>query len=102
MSTFREKIKKALIESLHTDPNPANSFIQKFPGFDEYYGRTEMWQRELAVREIYKGKLPFVWSEWDYDVADPTMSYEYEMNHHHVQIFEALCVFIKDIEYFID
>ena len=102
MSSFRDKIKAALVEALHTDPTPALYFIENFTKFNEYYGRNEMWELELAVREIYKGPLPFVWSEWNYTLADPTMSYEYEMNHRHVEHFEKLCVFIKEIEYYID
>ena len=100
--SFRDKIKAALIESLHTDPLPALYFIENFTKFTEHYGRHEMWEVELAVREIYKNPLPFVWSEWDYTLADPTMSYEYEMNHRHVEPFEKLCVFIKEIEYYIN
>ena len=100
--SFRDKIKAALIESLHTDPTPAQDFIENFSKFNEHYGRYEMWQLELAVREVYKGDLPFVWSKWDYELADPTMSYEYEMNSHHVQHIEKLCVFIKEIEYYIN
>tara|TARA_B110000858_G_C17733063_1_gene441113 strand:- start:15 stop:323 length:309 start_codon:yes stop_codon:yes gene_type:complete len=102
MSSFRDKIKAALVEALHTDPTPALSFIENFTKFNEHYGRCEMWELELAVREIYKGPLPFVWSNWDYGLADPIMSYEYEMNSQHVEPFEKLCVFIKEIEYYID
>ena len=102
MSSFRDKIKAALIESLHTDPLPALYFIENFAKFQQNLERTEMWEFELAVREIYKNPLPFVWSEWDYTLADPTMSYEYEMNHRHVEHIEKLCVFIKEIEHYIN
>jgi hypothetical protein len=100
-TTFRAKIKEALLESLHSDPTPANYFIENFAKFQQHYERTEDWEKELAVREVYKGPLPFVWSEWDYGVAWPTMSSEYETNHHHVAHIEKLCVFIKEIEYYI-
>ena len=102
MSSFRDKIKAALVESLHTDPLPALYFIENFAKFQQDIKRTENWQLELAVREIYKNPLPFVWSEWDYGLAWPSMSYEYETNHHHVADIEELCLFIKEIEHYID
>ena len=101
MSSFRDKIKAALVESLHTDPLPALYFIENFPKFQKDIKRTENWELELAVREIYKNPLPFVWSEWE-DYINPTMSYEYEMNHRHVAHIEKLCLFIKEIEHYIN
>lgn len=98
---FRAKIKEALLESLHSDPTPANHFIENFAEFNKDYERKADWQKELAIREVYKGPLPFVWSEWDYGLAWPTMSREYEMNHGYLVDIEKLCVFIKEIEYYI-
>jgi len=102
MSLFRDKIKAVLVEALHTDPAPALHFVESFSNFKDDYERKEMWELELAVREVYKGPLPFVWSQWDYGLAWPTVSYEYETNWRAVQDFEKLCVFIKEIKYYID
>ena len=100
--SFRHKMKTLLVEALHSDPAPALQFVESFSKFNEDYDRKEMWELEFAVREIYKGPLPFVWSTLDYGLAWPQVSYEYETNWRAVQDFEKLCVFIQDIEYYIN
>jgi len=96
------KSKQCLLR-LCTLTQPQHSIcVESFSNFKDDYERKEMWELELAVREVYKGPLPFVWSQWDYGLAWPTVSYEYETNWRAVQDFEKLCVFIKEIKYYID
>lgn len=100
--TFREKIKAALIHSLHTHPEGAWSFIQNFKAFRDDLELTEDWEKELAIREIYKGHMPFMWSPWDDDIADPVASPEYEKNYEWCEEIEELCLFIQNIEDYIE
>ena len=102
--SFRDKIKAALIHSLHNDPGYGLSFIENFKAFRDDLELTEDWQRELAIREVYKGKMPFVWGYCEAldDHADPEPSPEYDENHDWCEEIEDLCLFIQNIEDYIE
>lgn len=100
--SFREKIKAALVHALHTDPAGVWGFIENFERFKHDLEDTNDWEKELAIREIYKGPLPFVWSPWDDDVADPVASDEYEDNYDWCQDIADLCLFIQNIDSYIE
>jgi len=102
--TFREKIKAALIHSLHYDPSDGLSFIENFTSFQDALLTTEAWEKELAIREVYKGKMPFVWGYCEAldGHADPVESDEYDENIDWCEEIEELCLFIKHIENYIE
>jgi len=97
--TQQEQIKAALVHALHTHPEGAWSFIQNFKAFRDDLEQTEDWERELAIREVYKGPMPFAWSQW-YD--DTITSDEYENNYDWCGDIEELCLFIKNIDHYIE
>ena len=99
--SFQSKIKAALTHALHHDPHAALGFIENFKAFKDDLETTEDWEKELAIREVYKGRVPFVWSPWDDDIADPVASPEYEQHYEWCQDIEDLCLFIQNIENYI-
>ena len=101
--SFRDKIKVALIHSLHNDPGYGISFIDNFKAFRDDLELTDNWKKELAIREIYKGPMPFVWTTlFDDDAAYPIASPEYDENYEWCEEIEDLCLFIQNIEDYID
>ena len=100
--SFRDKIKAALIHSLHNEPGYGSSFIDNFKAFRDDLELTDNWEKELAIREIYKGPMPFVWTPWDDDIADPVPSPEYEENYDWCKEIEDLCLFIQNIKDYIE
>ncbi len=100
---FRDKIEAALVHSLHNDAGYGLSFIEKFKDFQDDLQRTEDWEMELAIREVYKGPRPFVWTTpFDDDAAFPVASPEYEEHYDWCAEIQDLCLFIKNIEEYID
>jgi hypothetical protein len=99
--SFDSRIKATLLHALHNDPCAASWFIDNFQPFQDDLEMTEDWEKELAIREIYRGRLPFVWSPWDDDIADPVASPEYEQHYEWCQDIQDLCLFIKNIENYI-
>jgi len=104
MVSFRDKIKAALVHSLHNDPSDGLSFIENFKSFRDDLELVEDWRRELAIREVYKGKMSFVWGYCEAldDHADPVASPEYEKNYDWCVEIEELCLFIQNIEDYIE
>ena len=100
--SFRDKIKAALLHSLHNDPEDGLSFIDNFKAFRDDLELTDPWKLELAIREVYHGPMPFVWSPWDDDIADPEPSPEYDANYDWCAEIEDLCLFIQNIEDYIE
>ena len=99
--SFRDQIKAALIHALHNDPSEAEALLQNFKAFQSDLETTEDWEKELAIREIYKGDMPFVWSPWDDDIADPEPSPEYDEHYEWCEEIEDLCLFIQKIDWYI-
>jgi hypothetical protein len=102
--SFRDKIKAALVHSLHNDAGYGLSFIEKFKAFRDDLQLTEDWEMELAIREVYKGKMSFVWGYCEAldDHADPVASPEYEEHYDWCAEIQDLCLFIKNIEEYIE
>ena len=99
--SFRDQIKAALIHALHNNPSDAWGFIENHMRFQNDMEQTEDWEKELAIREVYKGPMPFVWSTWDNDIADPVTSPEYNNNYEWCEEIEDICLFIHHIEDYI-
>ncbi len=91
--SFRDKIKAALIHSLHHDAGYGISFIDNFKAFRDDLELTDDWKKELAIREVYNGPMPFVWGYCEAldDIADPVASDEYEEHYDWCAEIEDLC-----------
>jgi len=106
--SFRDKIKAALVHALHNDPdevaNGVSAFIEQFQQFEDDLERTEAWEKELAIREVYKGDMPFVWGSCEAleGYAFPVESDEYNENIDWCEDIENLCLFIKNIDKYIE
>ena len=106
--SFRDKIKSALVHALHNDPdevaNGVSAFIEQFQQFEDDLERTEAWEKELAIREVYKGDMPFVWGSCEAleGYAFPVESDEYNENIDWCEDIENLCLFIKNIDKYIE
>ena len=98
---FKSKIKATLIHALHNSPSDAWKFIENHKHFQEDLEETTDWEKELAVREIYKGRMPFKWSPWDDDIADPVASDEYYDNLDWCGSIQDICLFIQNIDIYI-
>ena len=102
--SFRDEIKSALERVLHSEPSDAYDFLLNFKVFQDDLSSTDFWERELAIRDIFHGEKPF---EWGYcealdDFADPVASWEYDNNIEWCEEVEELCLFIKNIERYIN
>ena len=102
--SFRDKIKAVLTHSLHNDPSDGLIFIENFKAFQDDLELTDDWKKELAIREIYKGPMSFAWGYCEAldGHADPVASHEYDNNIDWCEEIEDLCLFIQNIEDYIE